>query len=46
MTCYIVDRKVNNFSKTSGFAITVAIAACSSFHVYASLVSTFFIACY
>ncbi len=25
MTCHIVDRKANNLSRTSGFAITVAV---------------------
>lgn len=33
MTCYIIDRKANDFGRMSGFAVTVAIAICGFFCV-------------
>ena len=45
MTCYIVDRKANNFNKTSGFVVTIAVAAYGSFRVYTLFASMFFVPC-
>lgn len=45
VTCYILEKKSSNFNKTSGFAFTIVIAACSSIYVYGSSTpSVFFIA--
>ncbi len=38
MTCSIVDKNVNNFSKTSGIAVMNAIADYDSLYIYASSV--------
>ncbi len=35
MTCHIIDRKANDLSRTSGFAITVAVAVCDFLRVCA-----------
>lgn len=43
MICYIVDRKINNFNRTFGFAITVAVAICCSLHVYILSAFAFFV---
>ena len=40
MTYYIVNRKVNNFSRMSSFAVTVAVATCDSLCVCALSAST------
>ncbi len=46
MTYYIIDKKTNDFSKTFGFAVTVAVAACNSFYIYTSSTpSAFFVTC-
>ena len=34
MTYYIIDKKANNFSKTSSFAINIAVAVYDSLYVY------------
>ena len=43
MTCYIANKKANNFSKTSGFAVTITDAACDSFYIYILSVFAFFV---
>ena len=45
MTCYIIDRKANNFSRTFYFAITVAVNAYNSLRVCVLSVSTFSVPC-
>ncbi len=35
MTSHIIDRKTNNLSRTSGFAVTVAVAVCDVLRVCA-----------
>ena len=45
MTYYIVDKKANNFSKISDFAITVTIAACNSLRIYILSVFASFVTC-
>lgn len=46
ITCYIVDKKANNFSKTFGFAVTIAIAIYDSLCVCVlSTLSAFFVFC-
>ena len=42
VTCYIVNRKANNLSKTS---VTIAVATCGSFCICVLSVSTFFMPC-
>lgn len=36
VTCYIIDKKTNNFTKSSSFAITIAVATYNSLRSYVS----------
>ena len=43
VTNYIVDKKANNFEKTFGFIVTIAVTTCDSFLVYVFFTSTSFV---
>lgn len=40
MTYYIIDKKANNFNRTSGFAVSVVVIACDSFCICTLSTST------
>ena len=45
MTYYIIDKKANNFDRTSSFAVTIAVATCDSFYIYALSTFASFVLC-
>ena len=45
MTCYIIDKKANNFGKTFSFAITITVATCDFLYIGVLSTSVFSIPC-